>query len=278
MLVAVLWILGALAAFAGVFSGWLSSTAAGAAVREETLAARGLATAAVELAALRLVSEPRERRPTHGALAFRMGRAEVTATFRDEAARIDLNAAPGELLAGLFGALGASEQAAREQAERILAFRSPASGPAEAREADLYRQSGLGYTPRGGAFVHVEEIWRVTGLPPALVARALPHLTVFSGRAEVNVDEADPVVQAAARAAAPTVEGGAPPPRLAVPAGDAQRIAVRIRFDSGRSQAAEAVILLRDFGDAPYRVLSWREGADFALPPPSEAPTRGGRP
>ena len=44
------------------------------------------------------------------------------------------------------------------------------------------------------------------------------------------------------------------------------RVTVRIDFDNGQVRAAEAVILIRDFGDDPYRVLSWRD--DIHVPAP----------
>ena len=45
------------------------------------------------------------------------------------------------------------------------------------------------------------------------------------------------------------------------------RMNVVIDFDSGRRSAAEVVILLLEEGDEPYRVLSWRNGADGATAP-----------
>ncbi|MFG1243067.1 type II secretion system protein GspK [Xanthobacter sp. V7C-4] len=275
ILVAVLWILAALATLATVYAVYISSTATSAAVRDDSLIAHGLATAAVEIAALRLIAVPKDKRPSSGEVAFRMGKASVSASFVGEAARIDLNAAPKDLIAGLFVALGAQPEAAADYADRILGFRTPSSGDG-GREAGLYRDAGLDYEPRGAPFVHVEEIWRVVGLPPALVERALPHLTVFSGRGEINAADADPVVRAALAGATPPAAGGgeggqaAPAvlPDTIREASDAVRVHIIMAFDNGRRRAAEAVILLRDFGDDPYRVLSWREDADL----PAEAP------
>ncbi|MDI4659010.1 general secretion pathway protein GspK [Xanthobacter autotrophicus] len=277
ILVAVLWILAALATLATVYAVYISSTATAAAVRDDSLLAHGLATAAVEIAALRLVAVPKDKRPSSGEVAFRMGKASVSATFVSEAARIDLNAAPKELLAGLFTALGAQPEAAADYADRILGFRAPASGDG-GREAELYRDAGLDYGPRGASFVHVEEIWRVVGLPPALVEQALPHLTVFSGRGEINAADADPVVRASLPGGPPPDaddgEGAQAAPPADLPgtirdASDAVRVRIRMDFDTGRRRAAEAVILLRDFGDDPYRVLSWREDAELI---PDDAP------
>lgn len=260
ILVAVLWILAALAAFTGVYTVYVSDTAAAAAVRDDALRADGLATAAVELAALRLVSVPKEKRPTRGEIRFRMAGANVSAGFLDEAARIDLNTASRETLAALFEVLGAAPQAGQDYAERILDWRAPASAVGGAGSG----AAGSGApAARNGRFSHVDEIWRVADLPPPLVAAALPHLTVYAGRRGVNPELADPVVRAVLAQTTPgeAEEDGevVASAGLVIAPGDTARVTVRITFDNGRQLGAEAVILLRDFGADPYRVLMWRD-------------------
>lgn len=273
ILVAVLWILGALAGLVGVHAVYVADTAAAAALRNDDLAADSLAVAAVELAAYRVVSVPAAQRPRAGDVSFRAGAVQVTAVFQNETARIDLNAAPRELLAGLFTALGAEPETADAHARRIVEWRSPSS----ARPGDTaYRDTG----PRAGPFVQVEELFAVDGVPEALAAAAMPYLTIYSARPEVDVREGDPVVRAAldlssggpgGSAVTTGLEGTAPArePAAAPEPSDAVRISVRMDFGAGRIREAEAVILVRDFGDAPYRVLSWRAAAD--QPAPMEA-------
>jgi len=278
ILVAVLWILGALAAFVSIYALYIGNTAAAAAARDEAVTTRSLATAAVELAAFRLVSVPKAERASRGEIRFRMGKARIFAVFQDETARIDLNTAPPELLAGLFTVLGAQPSEATRYAQRIVGWRGPPADLSDqGQEAGLYRDAGIGYMPRAAPFVHAEEIWRVADLPPALVEAALPYVTVFSGRPMVNLHDADPLVRAAAAATPePAVAPGeeAPAPADAVKPSDAVRVSVRIDFDGRRSRFLEAVILVRAFADAPYRLLSWREDAA-----PSAALARtGGRP
>ena len=102
IVVAVLWILGALAALASIYSIYVTNTAISLSANDDRLQAEALATAGLELTAYQLSGADVETRPTQGAFRFRMGRGEVAVEFRSEAARIDLNAAPKELLAGLF--------------------------------------------------------------------------------------------------------------------------------------------------------------------------------
>jgi general secretion pathway protein K len=126
----------------------------------------------------------------------------------------------------------------------------------------------------------------VLGLPPALVERALPHLTVYSGRPEINVGVAAAEVIAALRMLSPerpdrglpqrvaAGQGGQPAPTgTTMDAGDTARVTVRVNLDDGRRVAAEVVILVRDFGEDPFRVLSWHD-IDAPLPAPARTGPR----
>jgi hypothetical protein len=48
---------------------------------------------------------------------------------------------------------------------------------------------------------------------------------------------------------------------VSIEGGDTYRVQVRIRYDNGRQEASEAVILT-GLTDKPYRVLWWRDGFD----------------
>jgi general secretion pathway protein K len=159
-------------------------------------------------------------------------------------------------------------------------------------EASLYRAVGLSYSPRGAPFAHVNELWLVQGLPPALVERALPFVTVYSGQATVNVLDAAPEVLAAlpdmtqdrldsllnrreTMANAPKSAAdllGTDDAAATTKGSKAFRVNVHIRFDDGRRTASEAVILLGSEKE-PYQVLSWRDSADD-LPTPLRGSAR----
>jgi general secretion pathway protein K len=275
IVVAVLWILSALAVLVSIYSIYVSNSAMAVAVNDDAVVAEGLVAAGIELAAYRIISAPKDIRPTSGQFAVRMGKANVAVGFRAENARIDLNAAPKELLAGLFVVFGAQPEQAEQYAARIIGWRTPPPANSQDGEASLYRQAGLDYGPRGAPFAHVAELSLVLGLPPAFVERALPHLTVFSGRPEINVRDAAPEVIAALPGLSPerldrilaqramAGENGQGLPRGVTTEGsDATRVTVSVNFDNGRSLAAEAVILVRNFGEDPFRVLSWRSDLD----------------
>jgi len=281
IVVAVLWILGALAALASIYAIYVTNTVVSLSVNDDRLQAEALVRSGLELTAYRLLAEKEDVRPTQGAFRFRLGRSNVAVDFRSEAARIDLNMAPKELLAGLFAGLGTRYDAAEYYADRIVGWRQKGDVAGQNNEAAAYRTAGLSYGPRQGPFGDVCELWLVMGLPPALVERALPFLTVYSGRPDIDVLAAAPEVVAAlpgmtpdrlyailgqrgpGAANAQIVQGllGASP-GAPVPGGKAMRVTVRIAFDNGRRVSAEVVILPLDEGEEPFRVLSWHDDFD----------------
>jgi general secretion pathway protein K len=251
-------------------------------VNDQRVQAEGLMTAALELTTYRLTATDADNRPSRGEFAFRLGRAAVAVDFRSEAGRIDLNSAPKELLTGLFAGLGAKYSAAEYYAERVIGWRTAQDPDQRNEEASAYRTAGLAYGPRQGPFGHVGELALVLGLPPFLVERALPFVTVFSGRAEINIVAAAPEVVAAVPGMTPDrlyavlSQVGRGPQNaqflqrlvgdqsgITIEAGKTARVAVRMDFDIGHRVRGEAVILLgtSEAGE-PFRVLSWRDDFD----------------
>jgi general secretion pathway protein K len=276
IVVAVLWILAALSALVLIYLTYVTNTAVVVAGSTDRVQTDALVTAGVELAAYQLTAVKEDARPTSGTFDARMGAAKVTVTFRSEAARIDLNAAPKELLSGLLIGLGASPSDAADYADHILAWRKPTAAGDNDSENSFYRTAGAAYTPRHAPFPAPEELWLVRGIPPPVVEAMLPFVTVFSNLPSINVLDAAPQVVAALPGMTPeklqTVLSQRDDPRnlpamaaagLATPTpSKAYRVSVGVDFDSGRRTAAEVVILLLEEGDEPYRVLWWRNGSD----------------
>jgi general secretion pathway protein K len=281
IVVAVLWILAALATLVTIFSVYVINTATAFAVHDERLQAEGLARAAIELSVYQITVTPQEP-PARGTFVFRIGNAQVNADFRAETARIDLNVAPKELLAGLFATFGAQRSAADYYADRIIGWRATPASENTTDEAGLYRAAGLPYGPRGAPFAHTGELGLVLGIPELMIERALPFLTVYSGQPQVNVLIAAPQAMAALpgmdperlNAALVLREGRSQNAEgLLAMLGPAQtfantqssksmRVTARIAFDSGQRMTTEAVIFLLDNGNEPYRILTWRDDMD----------------
>ena len=107
IIVAVLWIVLALATFASNYAAYVVRTADAVGSSDRRVRAQALFTAALELTTYRLTTSDKDKRPPTGRFNFRMGRATVLVDFGSEAGRIDLNVAPKPLLASLFVTLGA---------------------------------------------------------------------------------------------------------------------------------------------------------------------------
>src|SRR5215470_13084616 len=122
VIVAVLWLVGALAALAVIFSLYLSSSARALALNDTALQAEALVSAGVELTAYQLQLAGENGRPSHGQFRAQLNGADLAVSFVSETARIDLNAAPKELLAGLLTVLGAKDEDARQSDNRIGAW------------------------------------------------------------------------------------------------------------------------------------------------------------
>ena len=133
IIIAVLWMLIALATLASIYSVYIANTASALAASDDSLQAELLVTTSLELTAYQFSSAKdakdlqvpgvpggtKPRRPSRGGFRFRAGAANVGVTFVSEAARIDLN----EAVAGVF-----------DQADFVFAATNPdiafpAAGP-----------------------------------------------------------------------------------------------------------------------------------------------------
>jgi len=285
ILVAVLWMVAALALLSSVYSRYVSSTVATSRIPDEHLRTEEAVRAAIELSAYQLLSAPRENRPTHGLVTAQVGKLSIAAHYRSEGARIDLNAASKELLAGLFVAVGANDSSAALYADRIVGWRKKAPPGGVNDEASIYRTAGMSYAPRQGPFSNPLELSLVLGIPPFLVDKVLPFVTIYNGKGDIDALDADPEVLAALPNMTPQILGAVlaqrarlPDDGLALrallgPAGglataegrNAYRALVSVALQDRRRIHADVVFLLLDEGDEPYRILYWRDDFDQPL-------------
>jgi general secretion pathway protein K len=281
IIVPVLWILLTLAALAGILAVYLGNTAIALAINDDRLRSAALVSAGLELTAYDLSLSAKPLRPPTGSFAFRLDRARVAVAFSAESTRIDLNFAPKEMLAKFFEVLGAEPRDAAGYADRVVGWRTPPAEDSLDSENALYRGAGAQYLPRGAPFANVAELRLVVGLPPVLVERAMPFVTVYNGKQDIDVLDAAPEVVASLPDMTPATLEMFLKERPSLPrnikaiadalgsaqtgatflAGDAVRVRTTIAFDNGRQAATEAVILL-DSGDEPYKILSWHDEAE----------------
>jgi general secretion pathway protein K len=280
IIVAVLWILAALAALVSIYAVYVTSSVVASRVGDDRLQAEAAIWAGAELTAYQLLGLELTNRPTSGRFRFQTSRAEVSVEFRSEGARIDLNAASKEMLSGLFSTLGASPSNSTYLTDRILAWRKKPAADEKSDEVTAYRSAGLNYAPKQAPFQNSEELRLVLGLPPEMVEKALPLVTVFNGRAEIDANVADAAVLSSLPHISQDVVAeilkvrNPANPRLiqsllgearagvAMESRKATRAQIHAVLDQGRRVNAELVILILEDGPEPYRILSWRDDFD----------------
>jgi len=277
--------LGSLSALLSVYAVFVVNTAPGFLVHDYRLRADTLVSAAVELTAYRQLNTPAQSRQRSGQFNFKLDRANATVEFRSETSRIDLNAASKPLLTGLFVALGARGGDAELYSDRIIAWRT---APQTARIAGPWPPR-LGRMLREDKFPHAYELSLVPDIPPGLIERALPFVTVYSGRPQVNILDAAPEVIAALpamtwdRVHAVLAQRQLAPDNIqflnsllgpaqqftTIEGSRALRVNVAVALDGGYRATTESVILLFEEGSEPYSVLSWHNASSQAFHEPS---------
>jgi general secretion pathway protein K len=194
-----------------------------------------LADSAIRLAILEL-SSPASQAASRGVTgrAFDIFNRSIAVGLDYESGRVDLNAAPLDLLTAVFAGNQFSEVAARELADRITDWRdADDERAAHGAERSEYLQAGRTSGPRNGSFESVPELAQVLGLE-RLNDELLDAFTVYSHSTSVREDTAPPVVMRALSWADAQQFGGhrwlTGEPRAA-------------QFEQARSLAGEAVRL-----------------------------------
>jgi general secretion pathway protein K len=144
ILIVVLWVLGALAALAATYLVYADNAAFATRINDDRLRIRNAISTGIELTAYKLLAAPDDARPPRGAFTVRLARSTVSVTFVSEGARIDLNAAPKGLLAGLFTAVGVKSSDAATFADRIVGWRTKAGGAGQTNAGQSSGQDNSG--------------------------------------------------------------------------------------------------------------------------------------
>jgi general secretion pathway protein K len=182
---------------------------------------------------------------------LRGGTAEVVVL--DHAGRINPSLATPQLLAALLRRDGMERRRAASLAAAIVAWRAPDDSTAGA-----YRAAGLPYGPPSEAFRSPEELGLVLGMTPDVLARLLPHLSVWT-RGHVNLARADPVVAQAVQETAGDTAGQL----QQLPEGEVVPLvaAITARVTLPEAQAVRRAVVYFAVGDEetprPWHILAW---------------------
>jgi general secretion pathway protein K len=139
------------------------------------------------------------RWPADGAAhRLSIGKAGVIVRIGDESGRINPNLAPEALLGGLLRAVGVEAARAETLAGAIADWIAPGEtrGPQGAKAA-AYRAAGLDYGPPGAPLQTIDELGRVLGMTPDLMAELRPHLSLWTRNEIPAAAAADAAVQRA---------------------------------------------------------------------------------
>jgi general secretion pathway protein K len=208
---------------------------------------------------------------------IQIGESRVLVRIEDENGFVNPSLASPALLEGLLRAVGAEPETAQDLASAIVEWVGSAGSRRSQQELLAeYRAFGLDYAPPAAAAAKsldelgsltplesIEELGRVRGMPPQLLAALRPHLTLF-GRPVPNVESTDPIV-AAAMAYATATSGATDVPARQGTA-NSEFVTARIHATARGPGAAEvtrtAIARVGSFAVRGYSLLSWRDGVE----------------
>jgi general secretion pathway protein K len=145
---------------------------------------------------------PDQRWPVDGSPhELTVGGSRVVVQLRDEAGRVNPSLASPELLEALLRTIGSDPGSARQLAAAIGEWVGSTGAPQrtgapQQGQPAAYRAAGLDYGPPGAPLETIDELGRVLGMTPAVLAAIRPHLSLFAP-AEPNQLSADPIVATA---------------------------------------------------------------------------------
>jgi general secretion pathway protein K len=249
--------------------------------------ARAIADGAVERTAFELMRPRVADAWTFDGQAHRWteGDATVVAVAVDEAAKIDINAAPDLLLKNMLMNIGGLEEpSAAALVDAIVDWRDPDDlRRPNGAELPEYRAANSKYVPANAPFETIGEAARVLGMTPAVFRRIAPVITVYSRQPGVNAATAgrdvllalpnttaevvDAYVEQRTQALANKLPVPPFPPAQAFGSGPVPvwRIRAEATLPDGVTFAREAVLRPSQDPQRPLIALAWLE-------PPRSAP------
>ncbi len=270
VLIAVLWIIATLSALASIYALYVHATVSGLEAYDRELNVEAAARAAVEVTALRILSTPEQLRPHSGEFELALGDTRLRARYASENCRVDLNAAPKELLEALFLASGAGDDAPT-YAANVIAARSGAPGDPTRNVA-----------PKLARKIRAPgELTSIANVPARVAEKAIPLSTAYTGNGKLDIFCASPqllgLLPGLDRDRQPDILAALSMPvqdlgRLSSLLGRAQsfvtlespkvyRVRIAAAFKSQTTAVSEIVIVLYKEGSEPYSVISWTDAA-----------------
>jgi general secretion pathway protein K len=274
-LVAVLWGLLLLSMLAAAFGTEARTEARLARNFLENAEARAAADAGVFWAVAELAEQPDMQRIVPDGTPYELvfTGVQLQISVQDEAGKVDLNAAPTDLIVAAMTAAG-DPGGARDIAERIDEWRKSAR-LRKAEERRLRRDDrDAQMFQGGGVFRVIEELRAVPGITPGLYEAAEPFLTVHSGQSSIDPSVAPLALLRALDSDASALHRKSRDMRpeqtdRSLPAAARQTtkpsaaavytIEARAMTAAGARFTRRAIVQLSTQAQSPYRFLRWME-------------------
>jgi general secretion pathway protein K len=192
-LLIVLWVVALLAVLASSVLATTTVSLRGARKQAELAGAGACADAGIARALMGLLEPVPAKRWRADWRVHQLGFEEHQLAIRiqDETGKVDLNAAPDELLLGVFAGAGLAPEAARALVDKIGDWRDPDDlKRMNGAEAADYAAAGFDYAPRNRPFEAVDELAMVLGMSPQLLRKVSSALTVYSQQTTIDTTTA----------------------------------------------------------------------------------------
>jgi len=192
-----------------------------------------------------------------------IGSTTLLVQIEDQRGKLNPNLSTPQMLAALLGALGTDPQTALDLAREMVDWRTVALvSIAGGAKLERYRLAGLRYGPANHPFVSLDEVGLIPGMPPALLARLKPYVSVYqTGDAQIAAEA--PYGQVALRdvqTPGPGAAGAATTWTGTTGRDQVVVIHVAAAMTGGTSFTRKATVGLRGTareGEQPWQILTW---------------------
>lgn len=234
----------------------------------EIAKARGMAEAGINHVILEMLADSSgDEIPIDGSVfAVDIYDERVTLAVRSATGLVDLNAADAKLLDTVLQACGVEEGRRPELVDAILDWRDGDDlTHLNGIEDGDYVAAGLPWSSRDDAFVSIDELKYLPGIDQGLFERMAPLVTVHSGRAGIDLENAPPILVMALTGE--QVEPANPAQLRARRRIGTFHIYATVATESGTLASIEAVVTTSRLAGKPVTIHEWREPPRQVLPP-----------
>ncbi len=215
--------------------------------------AESMADGAVYEAVVRLLDASAKRWPIDGkARRLQFDDGEALVRVQSEAGKVNPNTAPPALLQALLERVGVERGLAERLSVAIVRWREDDDSQPKARIYADYAAAGLDYGPPGESLESIDELGRVLGMTPPILAALRPHLSLYQ-QGLPDPALADPIVLAAIQTLPPDddSEHG--------PAGGLQVVTITAdaRLGNGARFVRQAIVKLGSTFERGYSIDQW---------------------